>query len=79
MDGQSITITRNEDGTFVVEVQGAEQPVALQSLDEVVSMLRDELGEPTESTGPAETWEQEAATRDDAGYRKPGSPMMSLA
>jgi hypothetical protein len=76
MNGQSITITRNEDGTFMVEAQGAEQPVALQSLDEVLAMVRDELGEGAE---PAETWEQEAAARDDQGYRKPGGPMQSLA
>jgi hypothetical protein len=89
---QRIIIDRNEDGTYTVEVQESpdhqaaedamgmveddDGPQVVQSLDEVLAMVRDELGEGAE---PAETWEQEAAARDDQGYRKPGGPMQSLA
>lgn len=87
MANQTIIIRCNEDKTYTVEVQeDAEQaagmteddgPKTVQSVDEVLAIVQQELAEKYDEG--AEAWNQEAASRDDAGYRKPGSPTMSLA
>lgn len=97
MAGQTIIITREDDGTYTVEVQEDAQhqaaeraagmtedddgPKTVQSIDEVLAFVQQELSEDygDDEGAEAQAWDQEAAGRDEAGYRKPGSPMMSLA
>lgn len=95
MAGQTIIITREDDGTYTVEVQEDAQhqaaeraagmtedndgPKTVKSVDEVLAIVQQELSEDYGDDEGAEAWNQEAAARDEAGYRKPGSPMMSLA
>lgn len=94
MAGQTITIVCEEDGSYTVTVQedaehqAAEQaagmtedddgPKTVKSIDEVLAFVQQELSETYGDKG-AQAWDAEAETRDPAGYRKPGNPMMSLA
>lgn len=87
---QTITITRDDAGSFTVQVtespdhQAAEQaagmgedddgPKTVQTVDEVLEIVREELGE---GTDPEATWDEEAAERDEAGYRQAG-PRMTM-
>lgn len=90
---QSITIVREDDGTYTVTVnespdhQKAELaagmtgdedgPVRVQSVDEVLAMVQQELAEP--EPDDREAWAAEAAGRDETGYRRPGAgPSMSM-
>lgn len=68
--GESVTVTKNPDGTFTVN----EQQVA--SIDEVITVLRHELGEDEarEESPQAQAWNAEAKGRDASGFRQ-GPPM----
>jgi len=72
---QTITITRDDAGSFTVQVTESDDgPVTVQTLDEALELVREELGE---GSGPEATWDEEAAERDDAGYRQAG-PRMTM-
>lgn len=72
---QAITITRDDAGSFTVQVTESDDgPVTVQTLDEALELVREELGE---DTGPEATWDEEAAERDEAGYRQAG-PRMTM-
>lgn len=72
---QAITITRDDAGSFTVQVTESDDgPVTVQTLDEALELVREELGE---DTGPEATWGEEAAKRDEAGYRQAG-PRMTM-
>lgn len=96
MAGRTITITCEDDGSYTVEVredaqrQQAEQaagmtqdddgPTTVQSVDEVLAMVRQELSEDYDADdqgGQKAAWDQEAAGRDQQGYRQAG-PAMSM-
>lgn len=97
MAGQTITIVCEDDGSYTVTVQedaehqAAEQaagmtedddgPKTVQSVDEVLAIVQQELSEKygDDEGAEAQAWDQEAAARDDTGYRKPGNPMQPLA
>lgn len=97
MPNQTITIACEPDGTYTVEVQedvqhqAAEQaagmtedddgPRTVQSVDEVLEIVRQELSEPYGKPGQEAAqavWDDEAAERDASGYRRPGAPSMSM-
>lgn len=67
--GESVTITKNPDGSFTVE----DQQVA--TLDEVITVLRHELGE-DEQSPEQQAWQAEAKGRDASGFRQ--GPAMSM-
>ena len=88
MAGEVITITCNPDGTYTVastEEQGepaqGDQPLnqAVKSVDEVLSLVRQELGDDAGAEGPQQAWDAEAQGRDSSGFRQPGAgPAMSM-
>ena len=95
MAGQTIIITCEDDGTYTVEVQEDAQhqaaekaagmtedddgPKTVQSVDEVLAIVQQELSETygDDEAAEAQAWNSEAASRDAQGYRKPG-PAMSM-
>ncbi len=68
--GESVTVTKNPDGTFTVNEQ------QVTSFDEVVAVLRHELDEDeaTEGSPQSQAWNAEAKGRDASGFRQ-GPPM----
>lgn len=82
MAGETITIEALEDGTYhVTSTETAGEPgdkpldETVQSVDDVLALVKQELGDDQGDEGAA--WDAEAAGRDASGYRTPG-PMQPL-
>ena len=81
---ETITITKNDDGTFTVtegedEASPGDQPVnqTVDSVDQVLQLVQQALGDDQGEEGsPDEAWNQEAAQRGEDGMRK--SPIQTL-
>lgn len=93
MAGQTITIVCEDDGSYTVTIdespehqqaemaagmgQDDDGPKSVRSVEEVLAIVQEELSEPRADDQAA--WAEEAAERDEQGYRRPGAgPMMSM-
>lgn len=90
MANVTITIDCQDDGSYAVTIQDKNpqgegespdevaeeaQPQTVQSVDDVVKIVQDELGEYAKG-GAKAAWDQEAAQRDATGQRT--GPAMSM-
>lgn len=79
---ETITITKNDDGTFTVAEQEDDaspddQPInqSCKSVDEVLQLVQQALSD-DKGEGPQAAWNAEAAQRGEDGQRK--QPMQPL-